>query len=106
MEHLITYPDELDESHNPAWLTTDDGETRFIAHHRVLSSGWVQTIGWDGTPAKLPPHRVDHITEAETERFEVDHTPFDGTRLADEEAFEEAERLAANAEAKLMGDDA
>jgi hypothetical protein len=78
-------------SRTPAIVLSSNVGEHFCADYKILSSGWVRVVDWDGETWKYPPHKIGAIRGVKTERYgERDSQGFRPKRLADEELIEEA----------------
>jgi hypothetical protein len=78
-------------SRTPAMVLSSNVGEHFCADYKILSSGWVRVVDWDGENWKYPPHKIGAIRGVKTERYgERDSQGFRPKRLADEELIEEA----------------
>jgi hypothetical protein len=87
-EHLHGYSPALVE-------LQDDGETLFIANHRLKGDGWVWVLDWSGKSAKIPAHQIKAIHSIKTERYgERDREGRRSERIQDSAWRERAKNLA------------
>jgi len=68
----------------------------FVADVQTLPNGWVRAKRWDQSKVKIPPHAVHRIEYVETETYTPDGEPqtYRQQRIVDDDALEEAHRLA------------
>lgn len=53
----------------PAIVEVDGQGAVFVADASTKKNGWLRVREWNGTSAKLPPHRVQQVRYLETERY-------------------------------------
>jgi hypothetical protein len=81
-------PDNLRREERPAVVDVEGQGAVFVALAATKDNGWLRIREWNGTRAKLPPHRVNTVQYLETE---TDRETLDGARrLADPEWRAEA----------------
>jgi len=56
-------------SASPSVVHLDDKQV-YVADARVRDNGWLWFKQWDGSTAKVPPHRVQTVQRIRTERCE------------------------------------
>jgi hypothetical protein len=49
-----------------------DEKDTFVADVKILDSGWLRAIGWDGTRYKIPPQNIEYVEYAELEKNETE----------------------------------
>ena len=54
-------------SNRPAIVDVDGQGAVFVAHASTLDNGWLRIREWNGTTAKIPPHRVKQVRYLKTE---------------------------------------
>jgi hypothetical protein len=81
----------------PAIVDVESQGPVFVAHATTLDNGWLRVREWNGTSAKLPPHRVKQVRYLETERHgEARSDGMKPKRLADRKWRERAREWAAD----------
>ena len=56
-------------SSRPAIVEVDGQGPVFVADASTKSNGWLRVREWNGTSAKLPPHRVKQVRYLEIEHY-------------------------------------
>lgn len=102
-------PRHLPRSWNPSVIVGTDGHEHFVADATLKPNGWVSVIRWDNSRYKIAPHAVYKIERADIESTTRNQTA--GIGLTDDDALEEARRLAqptetdADADQEVVADD-
>jgi len=87
-------PTALMTTERPALVDLEGQGAVFVANASTSDNGWLRIKEWNGTSAKLPPHRVNAVRYLETEHYGERRK--DGSRpkqLASEEWREEADKI-------------